>query len=143
MIPDDAGDPKSNLSRSGVRESITAFHSLGDTMDEIGDPGECADGVYRKTTSLHRWKTDSVMCNFQFTASRKAISFVLISWVLRPDILLHARAEKLRSWRYFEAKMSAARNIRRPHCMAREDCVSSDCSMVKSCFGIRGLMRIR
>ena len=66
-------------------------------MDEIGDPGERAEGVYRKTTSLHRWKTDSEMWSFQLTASRKAISFVLISCVFRPDILLHARAEKFRS----------------------------------------------
>lgn len=143
MVPDTADDPNSGLSRSGVSASITAFHSLEAIMDEIEDPGECAEGVYRKTISLQRWNTNSEIWSFQLTASKKAISFVLISCVLRPDILLHARAEKFRSWRYFDAKISAARNIRRPHCMAREDCVSSDCSMVKSCFGIQGLMRIR
>lgn len=61
MVPDIAEGPKSKLSRSGVSESITAFHSLEVTMDEIGEPGECAEGVYRKTTSLQRWKTDSEM----------------------------------------------------------------------------------
>lgn len=54
MAPDTADDPNSKLSRSGVSESITAFHSCDNTMDAIGDPGECAEGVYRKTTSLQR-----------------------------------------------------------------------------------------
>ena len=45
MVPDIIGDPKSTLSRSGVSVSITAFHSLEDTMDEIEDPGECAEGL--------------------------------------------------------------------------------------------------
>lgn len=97
MAPGTADEPNSKWSRSGVKESMTAFHSLEDPMDDPGDPGECAEGVYRKTTSLQRWKTGSEIWSFQLTASKKAISFVLISCVLRPDILLHARAEKFRS----------------------------------------------
>ena len=54
MEPDIAGDGKSKLSRSGVRESITAFQSLDESADEVGEGGKCADGVYFRTTSLQR-----------------------------------------------------------------------------------------
>jgi hypothetical protein len=35
----------------------------------------------------------SVMCSFQLTAARNAISLVLISQTFNPEILLHACAE--------------------------------------------------
>jgi hypothetical protein len=63
--------------------------SLGQA--EPGDGG-CV-GVYFRTMSVQRWKTASVICIRQLTASKNAISFWLISKVFSPEILLHARAE--------------------------------------------------
>ena len=83
------------------------------------------------------------MWSFQLTAERNADSFELISQVCSPDILLQARAEKFLSWRYFEAKIRAAKNIRRPHCMDRHAGESSDCSMVKSCLGMQDCIKIK
>lgn len=49
--------------------------------------------VYRSIMSVQRWKTASVTCKRQLIAVRNVISFIVISCVLSPDILLHARAE--------------------------------------------------
>jgi hypothetical protein len=78
------------ISNSGVKIGMTSFQVLG--MLAPGDGGGRV-GVCRRTTSCHFSHTESTMCSFQLTASRNAISLVLISQTLRPDILLHARAE--------------------------------------------------
>lgn len=75
-------------------------HDNGEEGDD-DDNGEIGveDGVvvvvevYFKIRSVHRWKTDSDTCKRQLMASRNVISFMLISCALRPEILLHARAE--------------------------------------------------
>ncbi len=89
--------PKLRPSRLGVRCGMIDLHTFAEVGDDRGEVGDCADGEYFKTISVHRWNTGSGMCNFQLTADRKAISLVLISHVLSPDILLQARAEKFRS----------------------------------------------
>lgn len=89
-------NPASNSLSSGVSFGImdrqSSFFSIGDGKD-VGEGGGWGDGVYRKTMSVHRWKTVSEICRRQLTAVRKVISFMLISSVFKPDILLHARAE--------------------------------------------------
>jgi hypothetical protein len=108
-----------------------------------GDESPVDGGVYLRTISVQRSNMPSWICKLQLMALRKVISLVLISWVLRPEILLHARAEKFRSCKYLEAKMRDARNIRRPHCRARKASLSPGCSMVKSHLGTCGLIRMR
>lgn len=80
----------SMISKSGVNKGMMSFQVLG--MEAPGDGGGRV-GVCRRTTSCHFSHTESTMWSFQLTASRKAISFVLISQTLSPEILLHARAE--------------------------------------------------
>lgn len=92
-LADVDGEIPSMLSNSGLSLRIIAFQSA-DCSAILGDPGDGGwVGVYFKTMSVQRWKTASVICNCQFTARRKAISFWLISKVFSPEILLHARAE--------------------------------------------------
>lgn len=134
------------LSNSGLSLRTILFHfkdCCAILKDEEPGDGGWDEGVYLRTMSVQRWKTFSVICKSQLTARRKAISFWLISKAGSPEILLQAREEKFLSCRYFEARMSADKNIRRPHCRARNDCVSSDCSMVKSILGTKGLIKIR
>ena len=76
----------------GMIDRQSSIFSVGDGKD-VGEGGGCVDGVYRNTMSVHRWKTVSDMCSRQLTAMRKVISFMLISTVFKPDILLQARAE--------------------------------------------------
>jgi len=94
-LADRDGEIPSILSNSGLSLSIIVFQSAvccsSEGLAEPGDGGN--EGVYFKTMSVQRWKTASVMCNCQLTASRKAISFWLISKVFNPEILLHALAE--------------------------------------------------
>lgn len=86
----------SMLSNSGLSLRMIDFQSADCSASprEHPEPGDggCV-GVYLRTISAQRWKTGSVMCNCQLTAKRNAISFWLISSVLSPEILLHARAE--------------------------------------------------
>ncbi|KAL8919592.1 MAG: hypothetical protein Q9172_004920 [Xanthocarpia lactea] len=121
--------PNSRVSSAGVKRGTTAFHMLTAQGEDLGKESVDADGEYFSTISVQRWKTGSGMWSFQFTAVKKAISFALISQAFSPEILLHARAEKLRSWRYLEARMRDERNMRRPHCIARQAWESSRCSM--------------
>lgn len=114
------------------------FHSFAEVpgaVEVLDDVNDDDDREYFKTISVQRLKTGSVMWSFQLTAERKAISLALISHVLNPEILLQARAEKFRSCKYLDARISAARNMRLPHCIARHDCESTVCSIVKSCLG--------
>ena len=89
------GEIPSMLSNSGLSLSIIDFQSADCSSSEgLLDPGDGGNvGVYLRTMSVQRWKTASVICNSQFTARRKAISFWLISKVFNPEILLHALAE--------------------------------------------------
>ncbi len=135
--------PNSRVSSAGVKRGTTAFHMLTAQGEDLGKESVDADGEYFSTISVQRWKTGSGMWSFQFTAVKKAISFALISLAFSPEILLQARAEKLRSWRYLEARMSDERNMRRPHCIARQAWESSRCSMVKSCLGRQDWIRIK
>lgn len=94
-IADVDGDIPSMLSNAGLSLSIMDFQSAVCSSSEgLLDPGDGGNvGVYLRTISVQRWKTASVICNSQFTARRKAISFWLISKVFNPEILLHALAE--------------------------------------------------
>lgn len=94
-LADVDGETPSMLSSSGLSLSIILFHSADCSSSErLVEPGDGGNvGVYLRTMSVQRWKTASVMCNCQLTASRKAISFWLISKVFNPEILLHALAE--------------------------------------------------
>jgi len=58
-------------------------------------PGEggVEGGLKSKRIRVQRFHTVLVMCKFQLTAWRKAVSFWLISCVCKPEILLQARAE--------------------------------------------------
>jgi len=86
------GETPSMLSNSGLSLRIIDFQ-LADCSATRGhgEPGEGgSEGVYLRTISVQRWKTASVICIFQFTARRKAISFWLIPKVFSPEILLQA-----------------------------------------------------
>ncbi len=77
-------------SSSGVKRGRIFRHELM-KPDEPGDGG-CCD-VYLMRISCQRSNSGSGTCSFQLTAWRKAISLVLISHTVKPDILLQARAE--------------------------------------------------
>lgn len=79
-----------NGSSSGVNRGTTDLQVV--TIGE--DPGEggCSF-VYLMRMSCQRSNNGSGTWSFQLTACRKAISFVLISHTVRPEILLQARAE--------------------------------------------------
>lgn len=79
---------ESSVSSSGVRIGMTVRQHI---PSALGMP--LAFGVYFRTISFQRWKTASDMCRRQSTAWRNMSSFWLISAVLRPEILLQARAE--------------------------------------------------
>ena len=94
---DSLASPKWNWSNSGVRRGTIAFHVFVDRGEDLGEAGDEADGEYFSTILVHRWNTGSGIWSFQFTAFKNALSFMLISQAFRPEILLQARAEKLRS----------------------------------------------
>jgi hypothetical protein len=83
--------PNSTPSRAGVRCGMIDLHELVEPDDDVGGTDEETENL--RTISVHRLKRGSGMCSFQSIAARKAISLLLISLVLNPDILLHARAE--------------------------------------------------
>lgn len=80
----------STISNSGVNLGIMHLQVFG--RQPPGDGGGFV-GVCLRTISCHLSQIGSVMWSFQLTAARKAISLVLISQTLSPEILLHARAE--------------------------------------------------
>lgn len=80
------------------------------------------------TRSNHRLNVVSEICTRQPIAFRNVSSISLISAISSPDILLQALARKFSSSKYFDANMSATRNIRRPHCIFRESNRFCDCT---------------
>jgi hypothetical protein len=82
----------STVSSDGVRRgTIVLQFSVTGSIVPSGEGGGCV--VYWIKVSCHLSNRDSGTCNFHLTACRNAISFVLISQTLSPDILDHARAE--------------------------------------------------
>ena len=82
----------SSILSSGLSLTMSLLHSAF-LASSLGEPGPPDPEVYLTTRSVHFWKMVSEMCKRQCTASKKAISLILISVVCNPEILLQALAE--------------------------------------------------